>query len=881
MRPLRLLLSLASSLIAITVLLYLAFGTQRQGEPRAPPAPAKKGKLKALFSFTSPASLFPPSAIISLTDDNSTFFLARPAAFGPLLPTKGLSGPLWIGTGFGDDTMGRGELGCSDVPGWSDGGDASTAGAKAALDPKRKSLSASRGDVDSPKSVLSKRTQTEDATESTANADKQDGTDDHLHHPLPASEMPKPHGKTSEHADIQSLQEGAEIAGKVVLLKRGGCGFLEKVKWAQRRGGVALIVGDDVRGGALIRMYAHGDTSNISIPALFTSHTTAHLLSSLLPFGGMIQDLSPEDAAKLELLKGGKNSKGKGKSGKKHYGGNRPTLTQSSPTQAFKKTKGAAPKSVPGKQSENSDDNGWLRSFLYVLGFGNPGRTTSKGDSRRPPSSGNIDWVLVEDWDDDHSEQKPMKTKTASKSNALKPTSTRAPGDFVIGEQDWRDPDLLPQPTSTKSRPKESATPELEAESGMKGGSVMPSSGEYSKDSSHSPNAKQNDDMADEEHKGWFSSLLGDEEDEALKAGSKRGDGSSAPSKQKSPPDPLSKEAEDSPDDPEHHEGLWVTLTPTSMSSSPFFDTLLVLVISPLVTLTVVYALLLLRSRIRRRRWRAPKSVVERLPVRTYHTISDSSSSPSPTPVSSSPTTPLLQHSHSRPTSSLSRPRSRTTSEVPATSSSFQGGRTPEEEKREAGLAEWRRRYGGRQRECVVCLEEYVDGISRVMSLPCGHEFHADCITPWLVTRRRTCPICKGDVVRSLSQSYRARGTQSPSPPRSPRRFREDSEYLQVQAAETRNDSPSASRPVPISSAAAAQEDDLYADVEANWADDQSEDGEEDGTDTSRDRGIDLGSSMRELSTTVSTTIWRGFDAIRGVAGLQRRASREEVDRDR
>jgi hypothetical protein len=40
----------------------------------------------------------------------------------------------------------------------------------------------------------------------------------------------------------------------------------------------------------------------------------------------------------------------------------------------------------------------------------------------------------------------------------------------------------------------------------------------------------------------------------------------------------------------------------------------------------------------------------------------------------------------------------------------------------------WRRKYNGRQVECVVCLEEYVDGQSRVMSLPCGHEFHAECM---------------------------------------------------------------------------------------------------------------------------------------------------------
>jgi len=41
---------------------------------------------------------------------------------------------------------------------------------------------------------------------------------------------------------------------------------------------------------------------------------------------------------------------------------------------------------------------------------------------------------------------------------------------------------------------------------------------------------------------------------------------------------------------PDMSEGLWITLTPTRMSSSPLVDTLLVLVVSPLVTLTVVYS---------------------------------------------------------------------------------------------------------------------------------------------------------------------------------------------------------------------------------------------------------------------------------------------------
>ena len=285
-----------------------------------------------------------------------------------------------------------------------------------------------------------------------------------------------------------------------------------------------------------------------------------------------------------------------------------------------------------------------------------------------------------------------------------------------------------------------------------KGGSITPGSGDYSsrrakpatakKPSKHiKANTVSKDDGNRDDHNShqefgrWTNKLSwiedGPEGPHSGHASDARGRAADRQSAGKTKVTPKTDQA-----DQPVHEGLWVTLQPTSMSSSPFFDTLLVLVVSPLVTLTVVYALLLLRSRIRRRRWRAPKSVVERLPVRTYHTIASTTGSSSPhsttpaTPASPDASTPLLQ-SGARPV--RQRPRSRTTGEVAASTSFGQSDTASTsldhvQEKREAALAEWRRKYGGKQRECVVCLEEYVDGVSKVMSLPCGHEFHAECM---------------------------------------------------------------------------------------------------------------------------------------------------------
>ncbi|KAK2767391.1 hypothetical protein FQN54_003547 [Arachnomyces sp. PD_36] len=853
MRPPRLILLLLCFIFLPILLTFLSLlSAHPQGvNPADSSLDGRSGRLRSFFSFHAPSALFPPSAVISLTDDNSTFFLARPAAFGPLLPEKGLSGQLWIGSGFGDDTPRKGgattgaegELGCSDVPGWDEGdnkhpnpgqGTSKTSlGDSAIVNPPTIPGKGDAMAVNRRRSVIDLDSSSQ-ASEVVPPSDA-DGTDDHLHHPLPESYFPDTKSgssgnsapladnKAPVHADIQSLQEAAEIAGKVVLLSRGGCGFLEKVKWVQRRGGTALIVGDDTRGGGLVTMYARGDTSNVTIPALFTSHTTAHLLSSLIPPGNAVDATNVEDTTKSthgdSYLK---TTPSKGKSSDGHG----TTLTKTGSKAA------STPRSVTSSTKSNSESSptksnvGWLRSLLSPIGLGSNSDSHLSEDTRRPPSSGHIDWVLLDDWEEDSGSSKTKKPyvddssrqseDTKSQEQSKKPTSHQSGDDnFVIGVQDWRDPDLIAPPTSAEpkptgilekliSRPQEKeSTPEKSTDSTVnspKGGSITPGSGEYvdpgksadgktnSKSSSHTSNGPSDARPGSSSHEeSWWSSHFS-------WSGSKSSDGvptkedavASKDGKTAKTPTSSGKAPVTGGDEEEEHEGLWVTLTPTNISASPFFDTLLVLVVSPLVTLTVVYALLLLRSRIRRRRWRAPKSVVDRLPVRTYQTMASSPPSPTtsqPAASETSPTSPLLP-STSQPISTRPRPRSQTFSGLFAAWPGSPESR-PHAEKNISASQPQRSRYTGRQIECVVCLEEYVEGQSRVMSLPCGHEFHVECITPWLTTRRRTCPICKGDVVRPGTHRSLGRDNRG-----------ERADDVQSQAAETRNDSPSSAIPI-------------------------------------------------------------------------------------
>ncbi|KFY34957.1 hypothetical protein V494_06332 [Pseudogymnoascus sp. VKM F-4513 (FW-928)] len=762
---------LLTFVLASFTLLALSLRSSKPAEHTENQAKSDSSAALSTFSFNTPLSLFPPNAIISLTDDNTTSFLARPAAFGPPLPPTGLSGQLWVGSGFGDDslrhgiisTSGEGELGCSDVM------------------PEGNNI-ASRPLDDLLTSTTPHNRHRRDAA---GGAATDDGTDDNRYNEV-SDATPKRRmvsgwplksstNSGASHADIQSIQESAEIAGKVVMLSRGGCGFLEKVEWAQRRGGIAVIVADDTRGGPLIQMYARGDTSNVTIPSVFTSHTTAHLLSSLIPPGTYIEDAANEDGYSMLKVKRSKQSKRKGKKGSKQHKSRKGSPAAVPKGYTVSSTKSAEPATAQSRRDS------WL------------GRLIWGSKPNQPVKKDVLDWIVVDEWDDN---KLPVAGTKAGTNDKI--ASKAAPKDDpMIGVHDWRDPDFIKNAGTDSSKLREGSqetsgkvknkspierlyTPSTNGKEKVSnpdanGGSIITGGAEYGKGVT-SPGMGAENPSTDKT--GLFPKVFADDNEDDI---NEAGLGS-----------------EDDDDESEYdngHEGLWVTLTQTS-GATPFFDTLLVLVVSPLVTLTVVYTLLLVRSRIRQRRWRAPKSVVERLPVRTYRTIPATSSDQSrqPSPSSSSPTTPLLQQSPSRP-----RPRSRTTSGLPEpttvsrTDSSDLEAPKPRRANEHEKKGDWKK-YMGRQVECVVCLEEYVDGVSRVMSLPCGHEFHVDCITPWLTTRRRTCPICKGDVVRSL-----ARGGSSSSIPRY-EPYRDDSDDedddLQSQVANTMNESPAAGRPI-------------------------------------------------------------------------------------
>ena len=66
--------------------------------------------------------------------------------------------------------------------------------------------------------------------------------------------------------DPPTEEDIEEWDGRVVLVRRGECSFVEKVRWVQRMGGKAVIVGDNTAGTGLLTMYAKGEPPSLLTP---------------------------------------------------------------------------------------------------------------------------------------------------------------------------------------------------------------------------------------------------------------------------------------------------------------------------------------------------------------------------------------------------------------------------------------------------------------------------------------------------------------------------------------------------------------------------------------------------------------------------------------
>ncbi|XP_056141475.1 E3 ubiquitin-protein ligase RNF43 [Lampris incognitus] len=60
---------------------------------------------------------------------------------------------------------------------------------------------------------------------------------------------------------------------------------------------------------------------------------------------------------------------------------------------------------------------------------------------------------------------------------------------------------------------------------------------------------------------------------------------------------------------------------------------------------------------------------------------------------------------------------------------------------------------------CAICLEEFQDG-QNVRIISCAHEFHKDCVDPWLL-QHRTCPLCMHNIMGAERQPQRNRLQQT------------------------------------------------------------------------------------------------------------------------
>lgn len=101
-------------------------------------------------------------------------------------------------------------------------------------------------------------------------------------------------------AACQGLGNAAVVAGKLVLIDRGGCYFADKVRNAMQAGAVGVVVVNNVDGPPII-MGGAGDVSDLTIPAVMISLADGDLLKAYLELGVEVTLSASEATARPEL----------------------------------------------------------------------------------------------------------------------------------------------------------------------------------------------------------------------------------------------------------------------------------------------------------------------------------------------------------------------------------------------------------------------------------------------------------------------------------------------------------------------------------------------------------------------------------------------------
>merc|ERR1712130_1018693 len=52
---------------------------------------------------------------------------------------------------------------------------------------------------------------------------------------------------------------------------------------------------------------------------------------------------------------------------------------------------------------------------------------------------------------------------------------------------------------------------------------------------------------------------------------------------------------------------------------------------------------------------------------------------------------------------------------------------------------------------CAICMQQYKVG-DELRILPCGHEFHCECVDKWL-PMKKICPLCRHDVTKKMTSN--------------------------------------------------------------------------------------------------------------------------------